>query len=609
MNTLERAYELFAPSYSDCPDYSIEYIADIFSGNQVEFKKGMFQALDKQTTYINVAGNIRRTCSAPETAKNTIFIIGSSIAFSAYSDDFRTTASRLQENIIRHKLPYKIINHGVDGVPYENHFLKFISLDIAPGDLILLIDYSRRVQEKNIQYILAIDYICKKKDASFVFIITPRAADIENPSPWEKYIASRTTKELLCPPPLQSAPQPIRHDMEGVLDVLQKHGCRCIDTRHSFQRPHEYGDIFIDHAHMAVKGEKVLADRLFTNLFHSATYDSDDQFHKKDLNKNFSNGNVCTFDKEHIAILHKNAKQWAYNYFIEITKSSSSISKWISSIQKYIFPEYTNIGCIVMNCNPFTKGHLYLIEESLKKVDALYIFCVEEDKSFFSFSERITMIKKGTQHLASRISVIPSGKFIISTHTFPEYFSKEEFNVEADPTADILIFCGIISRELNIKHRFVGEEPTCRVTRSYNDTMLRILPDFDIAITVIPRMIHGDSAISASRVRHLLKNKNWTELEKLTPATTFHYLKRRYASPNSLRRFPTKLQRALIACWAPFVKLAAPPEFYQKLQADPSDFFAATKNPVNTVFAKLLALVGPAPRKTDFSMQRFLKNG
>ena len=38
------------------------------------------------------------------------------------------------------------------------------------------------------------------------------------------------------------------------------------------------------------------------------------------------------------------------------------------------------IGGVVMNCNPFTLGHRYLIEQSLNQVDYLYIFVVEEEK-------------------------------------------------------------------------------------------------------------------------------------------------------------------------------------------------------------------------------------
>ena len=40
-------------------------------------------------------------------------------------------------------------------------------------------------------------------------------------------------------------------------------------------------------------------------------------------------------------------------------------------------------GAVVMNCNPLTLGHRYLIEQALKQCDYLMIFVVQEDKSFF----------------------------------------------------------------------------------------------------------------------------------------------------------------------------------------------------------------------------------
>lgn len=57
-------------------------------------------------------------------------------------------------------------------------------------------------------------------------------------------------------------------------------------------------------------------------------------------------------------------------------------------------------GAIVMNCNPFTKGHRYLIEQALKTVEYLYIFVVEEDKSYFKFQDRLKMVKGGGIRLA-----------------------------------------------------------------------------------------------------------------------------------------------------------------------------------------------------------------
>ena len=67
---------------------------------------------------------------------------------------------------------------------------------------------------------------------------------------------------------------------------------------------------------------------------------------------------------------------------------------YVNQLQRY----RRNVGAIVMNCNPFTLGHLYLIEYAAKEVDQLFIFVVEEDASFFSFDDRIMLVREGTKH-------------------------------------------------------------------------------------------------------------------------------------------------------------------------------------------------------------------
>ena len=59
-------------------------------------------------------------------------------------------------------------------------------------------------------------------------------------------------------------------------------------------------------------------------------------------------------------------------------------------------PATGKVGAAVMNCNPFTIGHRYLIETAAKECDLLYIFVLSEDKSEFSFADRLEMVKRGT---------------------------------------------------------------------------------------------------------------------------------------------------------------------------------------------------------------------
>jgi [citrate (pro-3S)-lyase] ligase len=187
-------------------------------------------------------------------------------------------------------------------------------------------------------------------------------------------------------------------------------------------------------------------------------------------------------------------------------------------------PHETSKGAIVMNCNPFTNGHKYLIENAAKQVDYLYIFVVEEDKSYFKFKDRYELVKEGTSEIKNVI-VVPSGNLIISSITFPGYFLKDTPDrVTVDTSLDLSIFAKYIAAELGINKRFVGEEPFDIVTRKYNETMKLILPRYGIDLIEIPRKESGNSAISASRVRKLLEMKKFDSIKKLVPETTFQFL-------------------------------------------------------------------------------------
>ena len=181
-------------------------------------------------------------------------------------------------------------------------------------------------------------------------------------------------------------------------------------------------------------------------------------------------------------------------------------------------------GAIVMNCNPFTKGHRYLIEQAVKRVDLLYIFVVEEDKSSFSFMDRIEMVRRGTADF-NQVKVLPSGKYIISKETFSQYFEKDNVEQVDDMDYDVRIFGEVVAKELGISVRFVGEEPFDKVTRKYNETMKLILPEYGIELIEIPRTMTEDGKIiSASAVRKAMQDNNDEMLFAFLPNTTIEYL-------------------------------------------------------------------------------------
>ena len=181
-------------------------------------------------------------------------------------------------------------------------------------------------------------------------------------------------------------------------------------------------------------------------------------------------------------------------------------------------------GCIVMNCNPFTLGHRYLIECAAKECEHLYVFVVSEDKSRFSASDRIEMVRQGITHL-SNVTVLPTGPYLISSATFPSYFLSERDNVtEIHCRLDIEIFIKHYAPRFNITKRYVGTEPFSNLTNEYNKTLKKYLPEHNIEVIEIPRLEIDDLPVSASKVRELIDANTPEAIKPLVPKTTYEYL-------------------------------------------------------------------------------------
>ena len=187
-------------------------------------------------------------------------------------------------------------------------------------------------------------------------------------------------------------------------------------------------------------------------------------------------------------------------------------------------------GAIVMNCNPFTLGHRYLIERARSEVDFLYVFVVEEDCSEFSFRDRFFLAKLGCADL-SNVKILPTGKYIISLITFADYFQKEALQGQmvTAPIADIKLFGQTVAPLLGIKKRFVGAEPFDSLTAEYNHAMRNLLPNFGVELIEVARHTTKDGEIiSASTVRNLIKRNKLEDCQKFLPATTWNFIKKSF---------------------------------------------------------------------------------
>lgn len=181
-------------------------------------------------------------------------------------------------------------------------------------------------------------------------------------------------------------------------------------------------------------------------------------------------------------------------------------------------------GAIVMNANPFTLGHLYLIEEAIKKCDHLHVFVVEEEKSEFPFAVRKHLVESSVANF-SQVTVHAGGSYIISAATFPTYFIKELSDIAVTyAKLDIDLFVKYIAPALGISKRFMGEEPLDKLTHVYNQVMKSVLPLHHIQPIVIYRKEVNGTPISASQVRNYLRQNNLQEAIRLVPASTKRYL-------------------------------------------------------------------------------------
>ncbi len=202
---------------------------------------------------------------------------------------------------------------------------------------------------------------------------------------------------------------------------------------------------------------------------------------------------------------------------------ADGIKKYIDGLKKNN-KQGKKIGSVVVNCNPFTLGHKYLIEKASKESDVLHVFVVSEDRSLFPFKTRYALVKEGTKHL-NNVTLHESGDYIISNATFPTYFIKDLSEaVKIHTLLDIEIFAKYIAPALGINKRFIGEEPICKITRIYNDTMKEMLPRRGIEVEEIPRLVVDGQVVSASIVRQLIREGNFQELRKLVPETTYNFI-------------------------------------------------------------------------------------
>lgn len=184
--------------------------------------------------------------------------------------------------------------------------------------------------------------------------------------------------------------------------------------------------------------------------------------------------------------------------------------------------EGQRIAGIVMNANPFTNGHLHLVERAARENDVVHLFILSEEAGPIPFAVRKKLVKAGVQHL-DNVICHDSGPYIISSATFPSYFLKDSDTVIATQAElDLKVFVKI-AQALDIQRRYVAQELSSHVTALYNKVMLEKLPQQGIGCIEIPRLTSGGRVISASTVRQAIHDDKLDEIREFLPPATYAY--------------------------------------------------------------------------------------
>ncbi len=208
----------------------------------------------------------------------------------------------------------------------------------------------------------------------------------------------------------------------------------------------------------------------------------------------------------------ENRRDGFTRYLAQLKKESAAFS----------LPEGGKQTAIVMNANPFTLGHRYLVEQAAAQCDLLHLFVVTEDASLVPFSARYQLVKEGTADLPN-VVLHQTGSYMISSSTFPSYFIKDAGDViRAQARLDIQVFKRIAAA-LGVSARFVGEEPFSQVTSIYNGIMKEELEKDGLCCNIIPRKEEDGRAISASAVRQLIHDGKLEEVRPLVPESTYRF--------------------------------------------------------------------------------------
>ena len=230
---------------------------------------------------------------------------------------------------------------------------------------------------------------------------------------------------------------------------------------------------------------------------------------------------VYTIPRNELIFTSLNMKTIVMTMNTVLLEGGDEIDNVLSKLKKEYSISDNKKAAVIINANPLTYGHLYLIETAAKENAEVLVFVVSEDLSSFPFEDRFEIIKKATSHIEN-VTVLPTLSYLVSAITFPKYFLKEDQLIKDEQTlVDVLVYKQYYEKIFNIVLRYLGEEPYSFNTKKYNEVLKQYLGSH---VKIVKRKKVDKEIVSASLVRKLLKEDNLEEIKKYVPTATYDYL-------------------------------------------------------------------------------------
>ncbi len=226
--------------------------------------------------------------------------------------------------------------------------------------------------------------------------------------------------------------------------------------------------------------------------------------------------------------------------YLNALSNPDIFNSWLDATNaklKEHFDSLENLSCLVFNANPYTLGHDYLLSLASKRSSAVVVFVIEGKPDSgckgnhesaeleIPFEDRLRLVKKGAEKYPN-VLVLPSGPVLIGRNSFPKDWSTEEKGrAHLYALLDAQLFFQELAPKLNIKTRFVGDEPRDELSEMHLNALRQESRTAKIPLKVAERKRLGDKYISSSMVREALFQGAWETVKQAVPTFVYEYLK------------------------------------------------------------------------------------